>query len=197
FRSNGATLLFILIMQIITKHLRDAKIAKALLRNAPKTVLCFHQRRRSRQRIALDNGDPAALMLHQGTILRHGDVLVTKDGQLILVEAAVESVLRISADHPQHLTRAAYHLGNRHTLVEVGSDYLQLEYDAVLIAMLQQLGGLAITQMQAAFEPDVGAYGKGHKHGHEDSFAEDYALAQAAYAAHEPPGHHDHAHEHS
>src|SRR5690606_40287758 len=36
--------------------------------------------------------------------------------------------LPISADTPMALTRAAYHLGNRHVLVEVGADYLKLEY---------------------------------------------------------------------
>ncbi len=37
------------------------------------------------------------------------------------------------------------------------------------------------------FEPEAGAYGGGHKHGHDETFAEDYAAAQAVF--HEHHGH--------
>src|SRR5690606_1494730 len=149
---------------IIKKHLPSGQIAPALLRDAPKAVLGFQQRRRSRQRITLDNGLSVGMMLHQGTVLQHGDVLVGDDGSLAVVEAAIETVLHVSSEQPQQLARAAYHLGNRHTLVEIGAGYLQLEDDPILLAMLNQLGDLSITRVQAAFSPDTGAYGKGHKH---------------------------------
>lgn len=183
-------------MRIIKKHLHGVKVAQALIRNAPIALLPLAQRRRSRQRITLSTGESVALVLHQGTVLRHGDLLVVEDGSLIAVQAASETVLRITADSVQQLTRAAYHLGNRHILLEIGPDYLQLEYDAVLVDMLQQLGGVTVVQAHAPFEPDTGAYGKGHKHGHDETFAEDYALAQAAYTAHERPGRHSHHHAH-
>ncbi|WP_342743867.1 urease accessory protein UreE [Pollutimonas bauzanensis] len=175
---------------MIKKQLRGAGLAQALIRNAPKAVLPFESRRRSRQKIELDNGEPVGLALNQGAVLRHGDVLMADDGGLIVVQAAIESVLKVTAQVPQQLARAAYHLGNRHILVEVGPDYLQLEHDAVLVDMLRQLGGVTVSEVKARFEPDAGAYGGGHKHGHDASFAEDYALAQAAYAAHEGPGEH-------
>ncbi|NYT59686.1 urease accessory protein UreE [Alcaligenaceae bacterium] len=177
-------------MRIVRKHLHGIRVAQTLIRNAPIAVLPLAQRRRSRQRIVLNTGESLALILLQGTVLRDGDMLVADDGGLILVQAAIERVLRVSADTPLALTRAAYHLGNRHILVEIGPDYLQLEDDAVLVDMLRQLGGVKVGHVHAPFEPDVGAYGKGHKHGHDETFAEDYALAQAAYAAHG----HDHHH---
>lgn len=187
-------------MRIIKKHLHGVSIAQALIRNAPKAILPFESRRRSRQKLELDNGETVGLILNQGSILRSGDILVADDGKCIVVQAATESVLRITAQSPQQLTRAAYHLGNRHILLEVGTDYLQLEYDSVLIDMLRQLGGVTVNKVDAPFEPDAGAYGGGHKHGHDETFAEDYALAQAAYAAHDgPDGHapgHEHGHEH-
>lgn len=183
-------------MRIIRKHLAGAPIAEPLVRNAPKAVLRFDQRRRSRQRITLDTGETLGLMLHQGTILRHGDLLIAEDGGFIEVQAAMESVLRVTARSPLALTRAAYHLGNRHVLVEVGAHSLQLEPDPVLVEMLGQLGDVMVETVQAPFEPDVGAYGKGHKHGHDETFVEDYALAQAAYAAHEHTHGHEHTHEH-
>lgn len=101
------------------------------------------------------------------------------------------------------LTRAAYHLGNRHTPVEVGADYLKLEYDPVLADMLKRVGAL-VEQVSAPFQPESGAYGGGHKHGHDETFAEDYALAQQVFGEHHGHEHehehgeaHDHSHEHS
>lgn len=206
-------------MRIIKKHLHGVSLAKALIANAPKAVLSFEQRRRSRHKVTLDNGEAVGLILNQGTVLRHGDVLVADDGKFIVVQAALEPVLRVVAQQsPQQLTRAAYHLGNRHILLEIGPDYLQLEYDPVLVDMLRQLGGVTVSQVEQPFEPDAGAYGGGHKHGHDETFAEDYALAQAVYESHSDPDtpvhdhgkqlhghdhvnhshhtHHDHDHDH-
>jgi urease accessory protein len=184
-------------MRIIKKHLQGVNVAKALTRDAPNAVLPFELRRRSRQKITLDNGEEVGLVLNQGTVLRHGDLLVAEDGQFIAVQAALEPVLKVTARTAQQLTRAAYHLGNRHVLVEIGPDYLQLEYDPVLVDMLQRLGSIQVEKVDQPFEPDAGAYGGGHKHGHDETFDEDYALAQAAYAAREPATGHTHAHGHS
>ncbi|MBF6616100.1 MAG: urease accessory protein UreE [Candidimonas sp.] len=174
-------------MRTINKHLAGTAIAPTLIRHAPKVVLTFEYRRRSRQKLRLDNREELAMVLNRGTVLHHGDVLVADDGKLIVVHAAIEPVLRVTGDTPMALTRAAYHLGNRHVLVEVGADYLKLEYDPVLADMLARLGGLVVQQAYQQFQPDAGAYGGGHRHGHDETFAEDQALAHAAYAAHSHP----------
>lgn len=133
--------------------------------------------------------------------MRAGEVLVADDGRFVEVIPADENVLRVTASHQHDLLRAAYHLGNRHIPVELGTDYLHLEVDPVLSDMLRQLG-VNVAQALLPFEPEHGAYGGGHKHGHDASFAEDYALAQSAYRAHEHKHDHkhdrahDHAHEH-
>ncbi|UDM49491.1 urease accessory protein UreE [Cupriavidus sp. MP-37] len=176
----------------IDKHLTAPHgIASVLVRRAPKLVLPFADRSKSRLRAVLDNGTDAALFLPRGTVLRGGDLLVAEDGSFIEVQAAAESVLQVRAQDPHALMRAAYHLGNRHTPVEIGRDYLRLEYDAVLADMLQRLGVHA-ERAELPFEPEAGAYGGGHKHGHDATFAEDYAAAQAVF--HE---HHGHSHSHS
>ena len=179
-------------MHKIDKHLPSPHgIAPVLVRRAPKLLLPFGDRSKSRLRAALDNGEEAAIFLPRGTVLRGGDLLVTADGVFVEVQAAAESVLQVRADDPHALMRAAYHLGNRHTPVEIGRDYLRLEYDPVLADMLVRLGVLA-EHAELPFEPEAGAYGGGHKHGHDATFAEDYAAAQAVF--HE---HHGHAHSHS
>lgn len=180
----------------IDKHLPAPHgIAPVLVRRAPKLVLPFGDRSKSRLRAALDNGTEAALFLPRGTVLRGGDLLVAEDGTFVEVQAAAESVLQVTATDPLALMRAAYHLGNRHTPVEVGRDYLRLEYDAVLADMLTRLG-VQIERADLPFEPEAGAYGGGHKHGHDATFAEDYATAQAVFQEHH--GHsHEHGHGHS
>jgi urease accessory protein len=159
-------------------------------------VLPFGERSKSRLRAVLDNGAEAALFLPRGTVLRGGDLLVAEDGTFVEVQAAPESVLQVTAADPLALMRAAYHLGNRHTPVEVGRDYLRLEFDAVLADMLARLGVQA-TRAELPFEPEAGAYGGGHKHGHDATFAEDYAAAQAVFQDHHGHSHgHDHGHSH-
>ncbi|MBP6020057.1 MAG: urease accessory protein UreE [Burkholderiaceae bacterium] len=175
-------------MRIITKHQHHADPGQMPANDAPQAILPFEARRRSRQIITLDNDEQVGIILNQGTVLRNNDLLIDDNGQAILVQAALEPVLRVTASSSQQLMRAAYHLGNRHVAVEIGPDYLQLEHDPVLADMLAQLGDLNVTTVNQPFEPETGAYGGGHKHGHDATFDEDYALAQAAYTAREPDG---------
>ena len=150
---------------------------------AEPLLLPFDTRKRSRQRLELPDGRVLAIALTPGTVLRPGDRLEAHDGTRFDIRAADETVLHITATTTLALTRAAYHLGNRHIPVEVGDGYLAIEPDPVLDDMLQQLGVIT-DQRRAPFEPDTGAYGGGHKHGHDATFDEDYALAQRAFRAH-------------
>jgi len=175
------------------------KLAAVLVKRAPTLTLDFDARRKSRLAATLDNGEEVALVLPRGTVLRDGDVLVAQDGTLVRVIAAAEAVLMVTARDRLTLTRAAYHLGNRHTPVEVGAEYLKLEYDPVLADMLKRIGA-RVEQVTLPFQPESGAYGGGHKHGHDETFAEDYALAQQVYGEHHGHDHghgHDHSHDHS
>ena len=146
-------------------------------------ALAFDTRKRSRQRIECGDGRVLAIALAPGTVLRPGDRLDAHDGTRFEIRAADENVLHITADTSRALTRAAYHLGNRHVPVEVGDGYLAIEPDPVLEAMLLQLG-VTTEHRSAPFEPETGAYGGGHRHGHDATFDDDYALAQNAFRAH-------------
>ncbi|HEY3596772.1 MAG TPA: urease accessory protein UreE [Paraburkholderia sp.] len=185
-------------MRTIDKRIDPhVKLARVLVARAPSLTLAFDARCKSRLAATLDNGEEVALLLPRGTVLRDGDVLVAQDGGLVRVIAAPESVLVVRAPDVLTLTRAAYHLGNRHTPVEVGADYLKLEYDPVLADMLKRLGA-SVEQVSLPFQPETGAYGGGHRHGHDETFAEDYALAQQVFDEHHGHAHsHDHGHEHS
>ncbi|MFT0172043.1 urease accessory protein UreE [Paraburkholderia mimosarum] len=182
-------------MRTIDKRL-NAKLAPVLINRAPTLTLPYDARCRSRFAATLDTGEEVGVVLPRGTVLRDGDILVADDGGLVRVIAAAESVLRVSARDRLTLTRAAYHLGNRHTPVEVGADELKLEADPVLEDMLKRLGA-QVERVQLPFQPESGAYGGGHRHGHDESFADDYALAQRVYDEHHGHAHtHDEAHDH-
>ena len=134
-------------------------------------TLRFDQRTKSRLRTRLDSGEEVGLFLPRGTILRGGQRLLASDGGVVEVCAAIESLIEVRCDSLLDLTRAAYHLGNRHVAVQVGSDtrggWLRLAADHVLREMLDGLG-CAVTALDAPFEPEAGAYGGGHKHHHDD-----------------------------
>lgn len=156
----------------------------------------FEQRSRSRQRVSLPDGRDVSLVLPRGQVIGDGDLVRDAHGSCIRIRAAQQTLLRVQADDGWVLLRCAYHLGNRHVRLQVRPDFLQLEPDPVLQQMLVQLGA-QVTEVRAPFEPEVGAYGGGHHHGHDATFAEDYALAQAAYQQHaSPAGEQDHGHQH-
>jgi urease accessory protein len=130
-------------------------------------ALPFDRRQKSRLRVTLQSGQEAALMLERGTILRGGDCLRAEDGRIIEVLAADQPVMDVTAADAPTLTRAAYHLGNRHVPLQVGDGWLRLEQDHVLKDMLLGLN-VTVQELQAPFEPEAGAYGGGHRHHHDD-----------------------------
>lgn len=185
-------------MRTIDKRL-NARLAPVLIKRAPTLTLAYEARCKSRFAATLDSGEEVGVVLPRGTVLRDGDMLVADDGGLVRVIAAAQSVLRVRAPDRLTLTRAAYHLGNRHTPVEVGIDELKLEADPVLEDMLKRLGA-QVERATLPFQPEAGAYGGGHRHGHDETFAEDYALAQRVFDEHHGHAHdhgHAHAHDHS
>ena len=131
-----------------------------------KLILPFAERSRSRLRAVLDNGEEAGLFLERGSILRHGDLLLSDDGRVIQVEAAPESVSTVHTDNGLMLARASYHLGNRHVALQIGAGWLRYCHDHVLDDMLRGFG-LEVTIELAPFEPEGGAYvAASHAHAH-------------------------------
>jgi urease accessory protein len=129
--------------------------------------LPFDLRQKSRLRVTTQSGIVAALFLDRGIILRGGDLLKSDGGLVIQIIAAQEPVYDVVAPTPKALMCAAYHLGNRHVPLQVGEHWLRLEQDYVLKEMLLGLG-MSVTEKLAPFEPEAGAYGGGHRHGHDD-----------------------------
>jgi urease accessory protein len=81
------------------------------------------------------------------------------------VVAAPEPTYLVRCVDAAMLARCAYHLGNRHTQVQVGPGWIRIRVDPVLKEMLLGLGA-QVDEALAKFEPEAGAYAGGHAHGH-------------------------------
>lgn len=105
------------------------------------------------------------LDLPHATRLRDGDGLVLDDGAIICVAGRPEPLLEIAAANAHQFARLAWHLGNRHTDVQIAGERLRIRRDHVLAEMLKGLGA-AVTEIEAPFDPEAGAYDGRHGHGH-------------------------------
>jgi len=160
-------------------------LAPVLLRRAATVELDWDVRQKSRFDATDSSGRRLGVFLPRGTVVRGGDVLVAEDGSLVRVEAAPQAVLRITAcaEHgsPFDLTRAAYHLGNRHVPIELQPDHLKIEPDHVLADMLRAMH-MTVVAVSETFEPENGAYGdhgaSSHGHGHEHGHSHEHSHAE-------------------
>jgi urease accessory protein len=178
-------------MLTVNKLIPGARgLAAVLLKRAATVELDWDVRQKSRFDATDSTGRALGVFLPRGTAVRGGDALLAEDGSLIVVKAAPQAVLvvRHCSEHgtPFDLLRAAYHLGNRHVQLELQPDHLKFEPDHVLADMLRSMH-LIVTEEQAAFEPEGGAYAaQGHAHGHTHGQAHDHH-------DHHGHDHHDHA----
>ncbi|SET69701.1 urease accessory protein UreE [Variovorax sp. OV084] len=178
-------------------------LAPVLLKRASTIELDWDIRQKSRFDATDSQGRQIGVFLPRGTAVRGGDVLVAEDGSLVRVIAAPQPVLRIThcTAHgtPFDLTRAAYHLGNRHVPIELKPDHLKIEPDHVLADMLRSMH-LIVVAVDEAFEPEGGAYGS-HEHSHGGGHSHDHGHSHSngpkpLVLAPELLDDHDHSHGH-
>jgi urease accessory protein len=113
---------------------------------------------RNRRRIVLTGEKGTQFLLDDAkpVSLRDGDGLVLDDGSIVLVAGESEKLIEISAGSAPDTVRLAWHLGNRHTDMQVIGDKLRIRRDHVLEDMLRGLGA-ALTPLEAAFDPEAAA----------------------------------------
>ena len=131
-----------------------------------RVVLDADARQRRRGTLTAENGMRFLLDLPQATMLHDGDGLVLDTGAIVRVAGRPEPLVEIAATDAHHLARLAWHLGNRHTDVQIVGERLRIRRDHVLAEMLVGLGA-HVAQIEAPFDPEHGAYGgNGHHHSH-------------------------------
>ena len=118
---------------------------------------------RHRRRIVLTGEtrhDASCSICRSRLTLRDGDGLVLDDGSIVRVAGKPEPLVEIAAASPHELARLAWHIGNRHTDVQVVGDRLRIRRDHVLEDMLRGLGA-QLTPIEAPFDPEPARIGHG------------------------------------
>jgi len=131
-------------------------------------TLGFDDRHRRRIRMRDDQGRAFLLDLPDAVLLTDGDGLELDGGGIIAVYAAAEPVADIRCRSMAHAARIAWHIGNRHTAIQVLDDgSLRISDDHVLVAMVEGLGA-QVMRRDAPFQPEPGAYSPNQQeHGHD------------------------------
>jgi len=148
--------------RVITVHTRGQWPDEAAI---DTVTLPFLDRHRRRIRLVADSGTPFLLDLARAQRLAEGDGLEFDNGSYIRVRSAAEPVIEIAADSPVDLLRIAWHLGNRHTDVQIAGDKIRIRRDHVLEDMLRGLGA-KLSSLDAPFDPEPASPSHEH-HGHD------------------------------
>src|SRR5215470_16418629 len=130
-----------------------------------RVVLDAAERHRRRIVLTGEHGTTFLLDLAHATALKDGDGLILEDGAIVRVAGKPEALIEIAAASPRELARLAWHIGNRHTEMQVMGERLRIRRDHVLEEMLRGLGA-RLTSIEAPFDPEHGAYGHQHHHDH-------------------------------
>ena len=91
---------------------------------AAELHLTFEARSKSRLRCFSAEGEDVRLFLERGQPpVYDGEYLRAEDGRVVRVRARPEQLLHVTCASAFELTRAAYHLGNRHVALQVGDGW--------------------------------------------------------------------------
>ena len=116
------------------------------------------ERTQLRGRRITSDGTEVILLLPRGSKLLPGEFLVGNNSKItVAVTASEEELLRVRSHSQSSLSKAAYHLGNRHVEVEICENELFLLNDLVMHKMLKGLG-FSIDVVEREFFPENGAY---------------------------------------
>jgi urease accessory protein len=153
------------------KRVTEVKSASAWAAEsaADRVVLDAGDRNRRRVVMTGEKGTQFLLDVEKPISLRDGDGLVLDDGSIVLVCGEAEKLIEVSAGNALDTVRLAWHLGNRHTDVQIVRDKIRIRRDHVLEEMLIGLGA-HLHAVDAAFDPESPTpsheHGHAHHHGH-------------------------------
>ncbi len=154
------------------KRVAEVKPAGAWAAGAAIDRVVLDAGDRNRRRIVMtgEKGTQFLLDVEKPLSLRGGDGLVLDDGSIVLVTGASEQLIEISAGNALDTVRLAWHLGNRHTDVQIVANKIRIRRDHVLEDMLRGLGA-QLAPLDAAFDPEQPApsheHGSAHHDGHD------------------------------
>jgi len=128
-----------------------------------RVVLDADDRQRRRAVLKGEGGSEFLLDFANPVTLRDGDGLLLDDGSVVRVAGQPEALVEIFTKRAPDIVRIAWHIGNRHTDMQVVGERLRIRRDHVLEDMLKGLGA-STAPLDASFDPEVVAP-HGHDHG--------------------------------
>jgi urease accessory protein len=128
-------------------------------------TLDFDTRQKARIKALTDLGCSIGIFIERGKPLLVGEILKTECGKLIIVKGSLEPAVTASTKDWLTFSKMCYHLGNRHTRLQIGDGWLRFQPDHVLTELVLQYG-LIVTHEPAIFEPEKGAYSQPASHSH-------------------------------
>ena len=129
-------------------------------KEADQVILDYDDRHRRRIRLRTSFGEEILLDLKTAIAMADGDGLQLNDSRWLRVTAKPENLVQITAENAKHLTRIAWHLGNRHLPAAISKGRILIRPDHVIEDMLLKLHATTETVTEP-FQPEFGAY---HKH---------------------------------
>ena len=154
--------------------------------------LDYEDRRRRRATFTGRKGTEFHVDLAEAPTLMPGDAFELASGDLVAIEGRPERLVEFRSTDAAVITRVAWHLGNRHTPTQLLPNALRIRDDYVLVEMVKRFGA-EVAFVEAAFQPEGGAYGHGtvtghdhhdhdHPHDHGQPHQHDHATAEAEEA---------------
>jgi urease accessory protein len=147
-------------------------------------TLDFDTRQKARIKSQTDAGTSIGIFLERGKPLMIDEILKTECGKTVQVKGALEPAMTATTKDWLSFSQVCYHLGNRHTRLQVGDRWLRFQPDHVLLELVQEYG-LSVSEDPAIFEPEKGAYSKlgkhsgthshSHSHGHSHAHSHEYS----------------------
>jgi urease accessory protein len=145
---------------------------------ADRVTLAYDDRHRRRIAMQAESGLMFLLDLAEATALRDGDGLVLEDGRLVEVRARPEPLLDVRGRDAHHLTRLAWHLGNRHVPAAIEPHRVLIRPDPVLAEMLAGLGA-EVSAVELPFDPEGGAYAQAGRPAESNIHSHDHVPAHS------------------
>ena len=125
-------------------------------------TMTWEDRRQGHGKRRSDGGLEFAISLPNGAILKAGDCFVLSDAATVVeVREASEPVYVIHPKTPQEWAYYAYHVGNRHQPVMIGSSELVFPRSPAVRSLLEQLH-VAFTDDERPFTAALAHIGHSH-----------------------------------
>ena len=130
-----------------------------------RVTLDADDRQRRRFVFRSESGAEFLLDLSKPATLRDGDGLVLADAGIVRICGAPEALIEITPPSRLAFVRLAWHLGNRHTDVQIAGEKIRIRGDHVLEEMVKGLG-CSVAHVEGPFDPEAGAHVGDHEHDH-------------------------------